>query len=375
MSFDVRAIFRTTKDTPHQDTQSPPFPSAAQLSPEPFILPACYKTRRDTSHADSFHDPNADPTAYFEAHLDTYELDVYGPYLWVAGLRGYVRPLHRQRVFGRTITPIEDLSLHLVWRPGQIFVTALNAALLNHSSFQQFFCFRQGSNENDNDDDDDNKGNVKPNTTITDCIRTTSRKRVLYHNALGLLHSYTKLIIYPSDLLIAQELSLLPSTVTYAQWTRFARSIIASTASHSASLLPRWRFGELRLYRLNILVRLLPFSGVNGKAARYFVRGYHIDNENYGGFLRANFEWLLALFAAVSVILSALQVGASVDQGGESRTYTDAAWWLSNIVMGVIAGMIAMILVVLVGAFSYNALHAWASERWQRGRERQENVA
>lgn len=343
--------------------QSPPFPRSVEIIPHPYILPACYKARTDTSRPDSFFDPRSDPTAFFEIHLDTHSLDAYEPYLWIAGLRGHIRPLHRQRAIGRTITLVEDLSLHLIWRPRQIFITPLNAAYLHHESFRKFFCTRAKPHDNDS---------IPSRETSNDTENT--RKTQLYLSALGLLQSYTKLIIYESDLQIAKDLDLLPTHVSYDMWVTFARSLSDGFPSYRAHLPPRWHFGELRLPRLNLLTRLpLPLPAENlsrSQRMRYFIRGYHMDHDSYGDFFKSNFHWLLAVFATLSVVLSALQVGVGVSQGQSAGAFLGAAWWVSMIVMVVVAGVVAALILVLLGAVPFNAFYVWGREsKWQATRK------
>jgi hypothetical protein len=56
------------------------------------------------------------------------------------------------------------------------------------------------------------------------------------------------------------------------------------------------------------------------------VFAYSLYPNEYAGFLKRNFGWLLIVFAYASIILSALQIGLGTDQGNSNASLQYAAY-------------------------------------------------
>lgn len=164
----------------------------------------------------------------------------------------------------------------MVWNDGCIFLKPLPAFLLCQSFWQQHLCGRHpGASE-------------------------------LHSSGVGLLLSYTWLIQYPTDFQMARNLSLLPDGFDFAAWTKFVADFISHVDLRTlAQVNRRYHYGELRLTRLNAITRFFPSFW----SAKNLVYGHMNFSTRYKTFFDSNFGWLLATFAYVSVILSAIQAG------------------------------------------------------------------
>lgn len=205
--------------------------------------------------------------------LCTPKLDTLHHHLWLAGLPIPGRSLSRQKLMGRRILLTERPDEHLVWHDGEMFLKPLPDYLLCHAFWEQHLF------------DKDPK---------------------VHASAAGLLLSYAWLIQHRSDFAIARELTLLPEGFEFAAWTRLMTEFMSNVDLETmAQVDRRYKFGELRLSRLNSLTRLrnLLFGRVT------FARGHMNFPKRYTTFFKTRFGWLLAAFAYISVILSTLQVG------------------------------------------------------------------
>ena len=229
-----------------------------------------------------------------EEHLTT-ELDTLAPKLWLVSTRTksagslkliekskvstprywHISPLHHQAVRGRNIIVTENPQLHLVWYYDRIYIKPIPRYLLSHA----FWKFLESQS-------------VELRTAITGFVRT-----------------YSYLIRYECDFLLANQLALLPhddgsissdgsDQITFE---RFASFIAAFQKLPDESVSLRYGYGELRLSRLNM-------------CARIFLRKltfHHIDAQ-WGAYLGRFLAPLLSIFALSSVALSAMQVELGV---------------------------------------------------------------
>ncbi|KAL8822959.1 MAG: hypothetical protein Q9191_006314 [Dirinaria sp. TL-2023a] len=206
----------------------------------------------------NYHIPQDCLAHYLASELDVTRLSDIFPYLWFAGRPDHVRPLHRQRLFQRSIIVTEQADLHLIWHNKQIYVKPLPPFLLCHDFFSRYIC----------------------NTP-------------LYADACGMLASYTKLVQHKSDYRVALELGLLPEDISWPQWTTFAIQVQPATVSK------RYVYGELRLFRLNLIYRF---------CFGHWICGYHLLHTNFNSFFGSNFAWPLIIFAYLTTVLNAMQV-------------------------------------------------------------------
>jgi hypothetical protein len=241
---------------------------------------------------------NTDPSDLLEEqnrlqkvlHDDT--LDSIHKQLWYAGRKGNVSQLHHQKVIRRDIILTERARLHLVWSDKTIYVKRLDDELLDWEYFSKVVC-----------------GN-----------------EVVYQAASGFLLSYARLIEYPSDLKIAKTLGLVN------------KDHLVYRDVHD-----RYEYGELRLGRLDQICRM-KFLGLS-----YF--NVHRDYSSYFG---DNYMTLVALFALVSVALSAMQVMTSVDSVPAAVSVTSYRFAIATLIA--LAGSCAALLVLYIGLYVWNWL-------------------
>ncbi|CAG8982451.1 hypothetical protein HYALB_00013982 [Hymenoscyphus albidus] len=128
------------------------------------------------------------------------------------------------------------------------------------------------------------------------------RRDAIRKAALGYLRTYCYLIQHESDFRIAKQdhLCLVPHRVG---WVAFCRFISALDQTKDANVLGRYRYGELRLSRLNFY-------------APFFLRKFHFEqiHGQYGDYFARLYGPIFFIFAIVSTILNSMQVGLAVDQ-------------------------------------------------------------
>ena len=315
-----------------------PFAELHQLVSNSPQLPAHFRVEPSTGAniLVEYKDPEADIEGFVFAELSTHRLDLIVDWLWVAGVPHNIRPLHQQKALGRAVILVEDISLHLVWAPKRVFIKPLPGWLLHYQSYEKVV------------------------------LRPTNQKVGLdCHNAQrmasGLLKSYSRLIVHESDFVIALESGLLPKTTTYSQWVAFARSINAGMHVcniHSKHVMDRYRYGELRLGRINLLYRFLPRFRFE-----HLARGYFTDVDKYSTFLQNHFRWMLLLYANLNIVLGGLQVAVQTTFASSNESIQRAAWGLSQTSLLLVATGIVAVIICLCLAFTLNALFAWQAKR------------
>lgn len=257
---------------------------------------------------------------YLDLELKTPKLDQIQSHLWLAGLPRFARSLHRQKLLGRIILITEDVNEHLVWVEERFFVKPLPQYLLSFEFWRDNLC----------------------------------ADVALYKSACGFLLSYAWLVCQESDFRIAAELGLLPKAVEWQQWTTFAADFLSQMDLHSLSgVSDRYKYGELRLTRLNKIYRLLLLS------PKHLVYGYMSASTWYKSFFSSNFAWLLAVFAYLTIILSALQVGlaTSVLQGSEA--FQSASYGFAVTSVAAVAASVFAVFLVWLYLFVYHLFSAW----------------
>ena len=119
-------------------------------------------------------------------------LDTMHQWLWYAGRKGNISPLHHQKVIRREIILTERARLHLVWFRRTIYIQRLSDELLDWTYFSEVVC----------------------------------QDTCIYQAATGFLLSYARLIEYPSDLEIAQNAGLVNKSVEWHAWQRFRTDVL-----------------------------------------------------------------------------------------------------------------------------------------------------
>ncbi|KAL2146153.1 hypothetical protein VTI28DRAFT_4993 [Corynascus sepedonium] len=284
---------------------------------------------------------------YLRKDLLTPCLDKMFPYLWL------------QRVRGHEVILAENPELHLVWADNRIFIKPLPPYLLSHAFWQAYLT---------------PIATASPATAKTPFLSpgstTHEDQEDVLRSALGFIRTYYYLIRHESDFRLAQELHLLPASATLRQLSSSSPASAASaTASVSSKPLtfaafvafishfspdaasfakpvsvtdevvsPRYRFGQLRLTRLNLWAKPAlgqwEFHKLSWQCAETFARLY---------------PPLLFAFALISIVLSAFQVGAQA--APQWDTFAAVAAWFSVaalVVIGVIGTIMLSLLVTMV---------------------------
>lgn len=219
------------------------------------------------------------------------------PWVWPFATKAgeHIDPLHRALIKKRTIIVAEDPKLHLIWDSDTIYIKPLPDYLLNFSIWR-------------------------------DKLTSPDMRRA----AAGFLRSYSLLIQHESDFITAQKSHLLPK---YVSFLRFQRLIHRFRTLADDEVSPRYHYGQLRLGRLNWvthaskLATLIPRIPAPGGSTRTphddptcsWVHPwyYHETKWEFRQHLQNWVAPLVFIFASLSLILSAMQVGlASLDMGG-----------------------------------------------------------
>jgi hypothetical protein len=155
--------------------------------------------------------------------------------------------------------------------------------------------------------------------------------------------SYAWLVRHKSDLQIAIDAGLLDKDTKWDQWSRFMLDFLDHVDPKTLSQVSvRYRYGELRLSRLNKLYRF----GAAGLSLRNIVHGFMSGSVRYTTFFERNFAWTLAAFVYISVALSAMQVALGTDKGTGQRIFQDFSYVMSMLSIGsVLFAVVAMIFV------------------------------
>jgi hypothetical protein len=234
--------------------------------------------------------------------------------------------LHRQKLLGRSILITEDPDEHLIWFEAQIFIKPLPDFLLDYNYWRDNLC----SDEE------------------------------LHKSACGLLLSYAWLVRHKSDLNIAKESGLLPRNMEWTNWVEFLEGFLQNIDPSTLSQVnQRYKYGELRLSRLNTIYRVIP----SAYSLRTFVRGYRSGSTWYNAFFGHHFKWMLAVFAILSVFLSALQVGLATPTLQDNRAFQRVSSRFALGAMIFAIASVALVFFVWVSLFWYHLLFAWWNDR------------
>lgn len=304
-------------------------------SASPAISPATsirYTLPATIRHRNTLARVKDDPDIYHTTELRTSRLDEIRSYLWLAGLPNCARPLHRQRLLGREIVITEDPNEHLIWHRTRIFIKPLPIFLLDLDCWTRKIC----------------------------------KSRQLHEAACGLLLSYAWLVGHESDLRIAHEKGLLPEFIDFTTWTELINEFLENIHLQSLSgVSPRYQYGELRLSRLNKIYRVTRFTW------RDSVRGYMSTSTWCQDFVNRNFAWLLAVFAFMSVALSAMQVVLAGTSHG--KAFENACYGFSIAVLFLVAGTVLVVFLIWAILFVYY-LHSARMNNRRVMQERKDSI-
>jgi predicted tellurium resistance membrane protein TerC len=136
-------------------------------------------------------------------------------------------------------------------------------------------------------------------------------------------------------------LGLVNKDIEWKAWQSFRTSVLNHLVYRDVH--DRYEYGELRLGRLDQICRM-KFLGLS-----YF--NVHRDYSSYFG---DNYMTLVALFALVSVALSAMQVMTSVDSVPAAVSVTSYRFAIATLIA--LAGSCAALLVLYIGLYVWNWL-------------------
>jgi hypothetical protein len=284
--------------------KEPPFPPDVQLNCESLscsLIPGEYTPIEDSSR-------------FLKMSLSQAKANEIFGHLWFAGTPGRFRAFHEEYVFRRNIIPCEDPNLHLVWFSDAIYSKPLPPCITNYEFFKERIC---------------------PDKT-------------LFSLACGLLFSYTNLVRHESDFRIAVRLGLLRSNydhdLTWERWQAFRMVLKPFFASHPASYDKRYKYGELRLTRLNFVYAL---------KLRY-LQGYHNVYTQYGPYFSRYFAGAILIFAFASVSLGAMQVMLQAPPPNLSPTLVTTTYRFSVAILVSVVSIVFFIGAIFVPIVTYD---------------------
>ena len=221
------------------------------------------------------------------AEFATPKLSGFAKYLWLIERpeSAHIASLTHQIVRGRRIILTENPEMHLVWIKDRVFIKPLPKYLLSQAFWEYSY---------------------RPNTIFEDPQQATAVRQAM----LGFLRSYAYLIKHKSDFELAsrQEHRLVPKNLRFSALIQLLGTVNQRTTNDTVS--PRWRYGELRLSRLNfwskVLLRQMNFAKVHGQYSDYVAQYY---------------APLLFVFGVLSVVLNAMQVGLALEPEVEAHQY------------------------------------------------------
>ncbi|KIW99018.1 uncharacterized protein Z519_00681 [Cladophialophora bantiana CBS 173.52] len=290
---------------------NPPFPGSDALDNHPLRTGPTTSSSTALEHVPD--QPNValtqnDVARFLEDELNTAILDRMYPWLWLCTAMDSARidALHKQIVKRRTIIASEDAALHLVWYRSDMFVKPIPPALFNYEFWKEYL-------------------NGQP--------QQFDRRVVL-----GFLRSYGYLIRHRTDLRLAIKEGLVPENIDWLQWERF---IAPFRLLEDDEVGLRYHAGQLRLSRLNILIRILrPREDGDVGTNRH----YHQTQWYTASYMRQFAGPLLFIFASVSLLLSAMQVVLTLPSDPPWHTWVvhsasiaDAFWGFSVTVLVALA--------------------------------------
>lgn len=243
-------------------------------------------------------------------------------------------------MLNRAIRHTEQADLHLLYHNNTLFIKPLPAYLLCSTTWSLYL----------NDDID------------------------RYKEATGFLLSYIWLIRSPLDFDLANEdgMHLLPPSLKWETWKAITDQFLDAVDVNSLDQVnKRYRFGELRLSRLNLIYRLdyrFLFT--------HFVRGY-LYGSNPNLFQR-NLNWLLVVCVLFSLILSAMQVGALVPELEGNKNFIRACYGFVVFSIVLMVCWLAFVAYSFLLIFLYNMFAAisraatFERQRWKLVQKKRE---
>jgi len=267
-----------------------------------------------------------DDLSTFTSELGVKRINNIEKYLWLAGRPMPPRPLHYQVAAKRDVVVSERMDMHLLWERNCIYLKPIPRYLLDFRFWSEVLCCEshQDCECSKAAREDVGPGTVRPKG----CLRLQ-----YYKNAFGFLLSYVALVQYESDFQIAKDAHLLPVEIEWKEWRLFVRQLLDKKNRKHIS--GRFRFGELRLSRLNLIYRLR-FAAV---------RGYTFRLRDYKEFFNYNLGIIISLTAYVALALSAMQLGIATERLNGNNAFQQASYGLA--VLSILGPLILFGFVIL----------------------------
>ncbi|KAI9660554.1 MAG: hypothetical protein M1821_009906 [Bathelium mastoideum] len=313
--FSIRLLDKDNQTRPQPQPQPPPFDDDYIQS----LLPASYRTGDRGSNVAA---ASLDVEACIRKELDLNRLHTILGWMWMVGRPMPPRPLHYQLLLSRDIFLTEQMDMHLVWTTGRIFLKPIPRFLLEPRFWSAYLtspgpcsCFRE---------DIDPKSvaiNTQDITARAADAKQDSKSVGRYNEglracALGFLFSYAALITHESDFVIAQKERLLPKEVKWTAWITLVKQLDPENIYDKID--ERFKYGELRLGRLNIIYRFTRYPLLLGS----YMTHWH----QYRTFLQDSFTWLVSITVYFAIVLTAMQVGLALDELQGNGSFVSAAY-------------------------------------------------
>jgi len=277
-------------------------------------LPACFRTE-----ARFLALPSSDLRVFLDQDLCVERINRVSSYLWLVGRPYSPRPINIQLVLDRALTPTTDASLHLVWTSKRIFLKPLPRYLLSDTFYKLFLDLPHP-----------------------------------HGLALGLLQSYLALVPTELDFDLARDAHLFPSGYKWEDWRALTRRVLDDYPGDSVydHVPVRYRYGELRLTRLDKIYRLRHGELLHGYS--------NLTGPNsYVDFFVANHIVVTAAIVYVIVVLTAMQVGLAIDGLRNANLFQRACYGFS--IFAMVAPIFVMGSVVAIFVVAFFANWCWTA--------------
>jgi hypothetical protein len=281
---------------------------------------------------------------FLRRELNTPVIDELYHVLWLLSVKSgrNIDPLHRQRVKGREIVPTEEAKLHLVWTKDRIYIKTLPVCLLNHTVWDVFL------------------GPAATQDWRTAPSTTTFDEGFDRGVALGFLRSYALLIQSPLDFAFAKEAHLFPEDLDI-DWIRWAKFTAHFYSIQDGQVSKRYRFGQIRLNRLNLLLRVIQ---PRASSSIWF---YQRHTWSVGAMISESMSVLLFAFASLSLVLSSMQVALAIPAedllfahlDSQNALSLERAFWVFSVVT-IIISVLTWIYILLIPAGIFLIQLTWA---------------
>ncbi|KAF1970739.1 hypothetical protein BU23DRAFT_556461 [Bimuria novae-zelandiae CBS 107.79] len=273
---------------------------------------------------------NTDIATFVKEDLNLERLNRIHGHLWMCGRPNRARALHRYKMLQMEVLPTQQMDLHLVRFSNKLIIKPLAEYMLSHDFWTQYLC-----------EDEE-----------------------LHKTACGFLLSYIWLLNTPLDLKMAHELYIIPSFVTWHWWKAFVTEFVEHIDIRALDQVnKRFHFGDLRLGRINSIYRIR-------YATTHFVRGYLYGYNRYVVFFQRKFSWILIVFVFFSLVLAAMQVGATVNPLQDDNAFLTTCFGFVVFSMVSVAAVLGIVGAIFLFIFFFNMVDAITSvKHWTRRRQ------